>query len=443
SDEPVEGGSEKHLFQLTRELELLISAALVFALLQLPDALDDWWYHTTVHLGGSAFGTVFVIFYVGKLVSYGLIVAIGAHFLLRGFWVAVMSLRSVYPDGVHREKLDQGEVFRKLYDEKLMTLGMLEDRVDRLAASIFAFVFLFLMIFVAMVVWAAAGWVIATIVKKVTGSDAVFGPVFLGIFALFVILQSFVASVDKTTKKRRVSPGLENAALRVARWMYYPTLNFLYAPVFFTFSTHSSRRKMSVLLIGFLYAMIGFFALSVFYSRGILGFDSYIYYPAQAREVQLRSLNYDNLRDADVPADQPSIQSDVIEGPYLRLFVPYDAQKDNKRMRILCPEVAPLREDGFFFLSRAKLPANRIAQLSSCFDRIYRIELDGRPLEKPDFVFHRHPDGGVAGRLTLIPVSSLQPGKHLLTVRHTPLPPGAKLSKSDARPDESYIPFWR
>ncbi|HEX2061532.1 MAG TPA: hypothetical protein VHK90_12395, partial [Thermoanaerobaculia bacterium] len=145
---------EKSLFQLTRELELLISAGLVFALLQLPTVLDNWWTHTIVHVGGAAFGTVFTIYYVAKLVSYGLIAAIAAHFLLRGFWVAIMGLRSVFPTGIEREKLDQGEVFRRFYDERLLTLDEIEHRVDRIAASIFAFVFLFLTIFLMMSVWA-------------------------------------------------------------------------------------------------------------------------------------------------------------------------------------------------------------------------------------------------------------------------------------------------
>ncbi|MEA2463583.1 MAG: hypothetical protein QOJ98_1330, partial [Acidobacteriota bacterium] len=120
--------AEKSLFQLTRELELLISAGLVFALLQLPDLLNDWWMRTSVHVGGSAFGTVFMLYYVGKLIAYGLSVAIAAHFLLRGLWVAIMGLRSVFPDGVNRDKLDQGEVYRKFYEERLLSLQEIEDR---------------------------------------------------------------------------------------------------------------------------------------------------------------------------------------------------------------------------------------------------------------------------------------------------------------------------
>ncbi|HYO76384.1 MAG TPA: hypothetical protein VE010_07975 [Thermoanaerobaculia bacterium] len=431
--------AEKSLFQLTRELELLISAGLVLALLQLPTLLDTWWARTSVHMGGAAFGTVFTMYYVGKLVSYGLIVAIASHFLMRGFWVAIMGLRSVFPDGVRRDKLDQGEIASKFYESRLMTLDQIEERVDRVSASVFAFVFLFLMMFAVLTTWAAVGAGIAWLVTKIAGTDRYVMAIMIGTFVLYLVPQSFAASIDKMTKKRKVSPGVERAALKSMGFMHYATFNFLYAPVFFTFASHTSRRKMSALLVSFMYAMIGVFILSMFSARGLLRYDSYVYYPDQAREHQLRPAHYDNLRDPERPADIPSIQSDTIEGDYLRLFVPYDAREDNKRIRAICPEVAPLRSEGFFFASRDKLPAARIAELSGCFDKLYQIALDGNPLQNPGFVFYRHPAASVAGRLALIPASTLTPGRHLLTVRHAPLP-GVK---KDDEADEYFIPFWR
>jgi hypothetical protein len=277
---PHSGLDEKSSFQLTRELELLISAGLVFALLQLPDVLEAWWMRTSVHVGGTAFGIVFMLYYVGKLVSYGLIAAIAGHFLLRGFWVAIMGLRSVYPAGVIREKLDHGTVYRKFYDNRLATLAEIEDRVDRVAASIFAFVFLFLLIFLMMIVWTIFAGVLAFLARGITGRDDVVMPVLLAVFLVYSLLTWFVAAVDKRTKKHEVSPATETLALRILRGLYYASFNFLYAPVFFTFASHSSRRRMSALLVTFLYSMIAIFMLSVFYTRGLIGFDSYAYYPA-------------------------------------------------------------------------------------------------------------------------------------------------------------------
>ncbi len=437
---PEPESAEKSLFQLTRELELLISAGLVLALLQLPTLLDDWWTRTSIHLGGGAFGTVFTMYYVGKLVSYGLVAAIAAHFLLRGLWVAIMGLRSVYPAGVQRDKLDQGVVYRKFYENRLMTLDEIEVRVDRVAASIFAFVFLFLMMFAVMFLWAAVAWMLAFVVTKVTGTDRYVMPTMIGIFAIYLLPQMFASWADRKSKEGTLSPGTERLALRGARFMHYTTFNFLYAPVFFTFASHTSRRRISIILVSFMYAMIAMFMVSTFSSRGVIGYDSYIYYPAQAREHQVRAVHYDNLRDPDRPAEEPAIQSDVIEGDYLRLFVPYDAREDNKRLRALCPQVAPLRSEGFFFTRRKlKLPEARVAELSRCFDRLYTITLDEKPLANPGFVYYRHPSGSVAGRLALIPMARLAPGRHMLAVRHTPLP-GVK---KDEEADEFFIPFWR
>lgn len=428
---------EKSIFQLTRELELLISVALVFALLQLPVALDDWFGRHSIHVGGVPFGAVFTLYYVGKLVSYGLIVAISSHILLRGFWVAVMSLRSVSPP-VDLDRIDQGSVLRRFYEKRLMTLDELERRVDRVAASIFSFVFLFLLIFLMLSVWAGLAWVAALAVTWITGNDNLVLPVIAGVFAIYILLQSFVAMVDKRSRKRDVSPRIENAALRVMGWMYYLTFNFIYAPVFFTFASQSSRRRVSALLVAFLYTMIGFFLVSVFFAVGLFGYDSYVYYPAQKGPHQLKASHYDDLRDEGAPVTEPAIQSEVITDPHLRLFVPYDAREDNARMKVLCPEVAPLRASGFFVSRKGKLAEARVGELAACFQKAYVIAIDDQVVQ-PDFVFYRHPAGRIAGRLAMLPIQSLPPGRHLLTVRHTPLP-GVK---DDGEADEFFIPFWR
>jgi hypothetical protein len=430
---------EKSLFQLTRELELLISAGLVLALLQLPGVFDEWWNRTSIHLGGTAFGTAFTMYYVGKLISYGLIVAIAAHFLLRGFWVAIMGLRTVFPGSVQREKLDHGPIFEKFYDEKLLTLEQIEDRVDRVSASIFAFVFLFLFVFLMMSVWALVAWGLAFIAMRISGSERVVMPVMAAVFLVYLLPQWYASWADRKSKNGPVSPEVERRALRAMRFLYYPTFNFVYAPVLFTLSRAASRKKINALLVGFLYAMVAVFMFSVFTARGILRYDSYIYYPSSTRDSQLRPIHYDDLRGEGEAATEPSIQSDFIEEPYLRLFMPYDAREDNERARVLCPDVKPLRDEGFFFASRGKLPTARMEQLGGCFDRLYEISIDGSPVQKPLFVFTRHQDGNVAGRLARIPVSTLKPGYHLLAVRHRKLP-GVK---NDDDADEFFIPFWR
>jgi hypothetical protein len=437
TETPTGERTDKSIFQLTRELELLISVALVFALLQFPVVLDDWFNRHSIHVGGVSFGVVFTLYYVGKLVSYGLIVAISTHILLRGFWVAVMSLRSVSPP-VDLDRIDQGKVMRRFYENRLMTLDELERRVDRVAASIFSFIFLFLLLFLMLSVWAGLAWLTALIVSGITGNDNVVLPVIACVFCVYILLQSFVGIVDKVSRKRDLSPRMENAALRVMRWMYYVTFNFIYAPVFLTFASQSSRRRVSALLVGFLYTMIGFFVVSVFFAVGLFGYDSYVYYPAQSGPHQVRASHYDNLRAGDSPATEPSIQSEIVTGAHLRLFMPYDAREDNARMKVLCPEVAPLRGSGFFVSKKGKLEDTRVAELAACFGKAYEIALDGQAV-KPDFVFYRHPAGGVAGRLALLPIQSLAPGRHLLTVRHTPLP-GVK---EDEKADEFFIPFWR
>jgi hypothetical protein len=437
SQRPLE---EKTEYQLTRELELLISAGLIFALLQLPGLLDSWWNARYIHLGGAAFGTVFVIYYVGKLLAYGLVAAIVCHFLLRGLWIAVLGLRSAFPGGVDHERLHFGPLLRSFYRERLLTLEDLEERTDRVAASLFSFVFLFVMGFAMIAIWAAASWGIALLVSNLLGREEVLFPLFLTLVTIFLMLQLTVVLVDRFTRTRKVPAGVQRGALRLMKFIHYASFNFVYAPVFLTFSTRLSRRFIGVTQVIFLYAMIAMFTISVFTSLGVLGFDSYAWFPNDARQFQARPSHYDNLRPAGETVVVPTIQSDVIEDRYIRFFVPYDAREDNPRIRKLCPGVKPVRREGLFMVDRtARTSEARVREIMGCLTRIYQIRLDGRPLPELESLFYVHPQGKVAGRLMMVPAQNLSPGRHLLTVVHTPVGD----PEVDERADEYYIPFWR
>ena len=206
------------------------------------------------------------------------------------------------------------------------------------------------------------------------------------------------------------------------------------------FASHLSRSRVTGMIISFTYSLIGLFMVVTLARLGVLGFDSYLYYPPQVEAGAQQARYYDNLRPAGTPVRFPTLDSDVVTGPYLRLFVPYDAREDNERIAALCPELAPLHAQGPFRRRREPADAATLAKVSACLDRVYEIELDGEPLTGADFVFYRHPDG-VAGRLAHLPTAELAPGRHDLVVRHATLP--GKTAEQDEDADLYHLPFWK
>jgi hypothetical protein len=430
---------EKGGFQFTRELELLISAALVFSLLRLPELLDEWWDANFVHVDGYAFTTIWIIYYVGKLVSYAFVAAMTGHFILRGLWVGVLGLQSAFPGGADHERLHHGPFLRRFYAKRLASLDELDERVDRIAASIFGFVFMFILLFAVAALTAGIAFVIALGMARLTGSDRVVGPTFAVLFLLPAAGSLFLNFVDRRSRTGNLSPRMEAFAEKLMRFLHYATLNFLYAPLFLTFTTRLSKKLVTTVQMVFMYSLIAIFIVNMLAARGVLGFDSYNYFPTRTGKFDVRSAHYEDRRRPGAVPVIPTIQSDVIEGPYVRLFIPYDGREDSARIRQICPDVAPVRDEGVYLDLPKTTPEPRSRELLACFAKLYTIQLDDKPMTDLRFSFYTNPETRVPGRLAMIPTAGLAAGQHTLAIRHTPLPGGQK----DRRRDEFFIHFWR
>lgn len=430
---------EKSEVQLTRELEVLISAALVLALFQLPRLLDRWWDNIGYDVTGTAFGITFGAYYVAKLASYGLIGAISIHFLLRGFWVALLGLRSAYPGGVDRTRLHQGTLIRGFIDERLLTLHELQTRIDRIAAVIFAFVFMILTMLFGATLWAVAALIVALTASWTTGRESATEVVFWVALFSFAATQIFLSVADQVSKKRTLPRAVERIGRRIMRATHYLTLSFVYSPIFLTFSTRTSPKMISAVQTVFIFALVGVFMVSTFASVGILGFDSYVWFPPTRSPDLMQNSHYENLRPAGEKALVPTIQSEIVTEPYLQLFIPYVVRRDNALIEKVCPDVPPFRSDGLFMRPRGGTDAARTAAALACFEKIYTVTLDGQRLAPLDAAFYVHPESGIHGRLAMIPAGELAPGRHEILVKRARW----KGERERRTPSEYVIPFWR
>src|SRR5947209_5596517 len=95
----------------TWEMELLVSGATVFGLLPLPGKLDALFYEQH----GRALSTLvqslmMALWIYARIAVMTLVGTFILHLALRGFWVALVGLDSVYPRGVQPERLRGGPI---------------------------------------------------------------------------------------------------------------------------------------------------------------------------------------------------------------------------------------------------------------------------------------------------------------------------------------------
>jgi hypothetical protein len=89
----------------TWELELFLSGALVFAMLQLPGVVDHFFSRLEPTVAGTARTVVLNIGLYAKAIAYTLLLTFSIHLIGRAQWVALMGLQSVYPSGIRWDEL--------------------------------------------------------------------------------------------------------------------------------------------------------------------------------------------------------------------------------------------------------------------------------------------------------------------------------------------------
>ncbi len=144
---------------------------------------------------------------------------------------------------------------------------------------------------------------------------------------------------------------------------------------------------------------------------------------------------YDALRGDD-PASlrAPSIQSDVVTDPYVRLFVPYIPSRHDDALTRACPGLAPAAASDTLGESAANAAADD--RILRCAALVHRPALDGRPLDSLGFRSFSDSRTNRRGFRLLIPAAGLAAGEHRLTVWPAPAP-----GRTASAP--YVIPFWR
>ena len=141
-ERPPEGAHGTELARLrdrTDEIELIISGLTTVALFTLPgwlfERLAESFTHHSLLLVVSS--TMMLTVLTG--LCYGLGVCFLVHLMTRAYWVGLIGLRTVFPQGINWERTPGiGPLTRERYRRRLPDIKTAIERSDRLASSLFA-----------------------------------------------------------------------------------------------------------------------------------------------------------------------------------------------------------------------------------------------------------------------------------------------------------------
>jgi hypothetical protein len=428
------------------ELELLIAGAVTFALFQLPGSIDALRESLMVKVTGGWLAAVIFGYLYTKVIVYTLIAAFLLNLTLRAYWVGLVGLHSVFPRGVVWEAMASraGPVTVEEYRKRHSSIPAIIARVDNVASVIFSFAFLIvvtcLFSLVASAVFGAVAWGINQLVFQGRHGIAVFEVLALGLALPLVA----VGLIDKKYGARWAPDSVAGRRLRkAARFAMRVNGSSLLGPIMFTLYTNVKKGRMMALFYVTFFGAILFAMFELFVRLGMFATGTPRYVPDDDGLRGVNPSHYESMRGSDA-SPAVTIQSDVITDPYVRLFIPYNADRHDPAIATSCPGAVPMRVGRLHVAEAVPAPQRPAAERAAtavlaCLARMHAVTLDGAP-QDVQLRFFTHPTTGSRGMVAYLPTATLAPGPHTLTVMPPPRAPDSR-NRTPLRPIE--IPFWK
>lgn len=355
------------------EAELLISGGAVFALISFSQSFIQLIYHVRNSASFTGLNLFTLLF---MLAIKGLTLGFIVHLTLRGLWISLVCLEFSFPSGINFKRLRLDELYLK--KERKFNLTSQIISLDHASGIVFFASFAFTLFVI--------GLLCVGIVLIFIASLNSFEFVDFELEVILVLLSVFYSDM---------ALGI----LRINKWVgrvYYPiflifnyvTLAFIYRPWLQVIFSNLNRWKASGIILLFsiatyLYALDSIstpFALRTMYDR------------REFRTAPMERPGGHTLYDSNLAENErvyiASIPSEVIEGSFLKVFIPYQSRHDNG-------------------IAKAK---------KSFFAEIVSLSIDGTSRVDVDWIGSVHPITRQLGIVTFVKVDILAVGKHTLDI---------------------------
>jgi len=417
----------------TWEIELLISGVTVFAMLQLPVALDQIYFGLENRLDRSWATALLVAYFFVKGSVVVLASTFVLHLVMRAYWIAIVGLASVYPEGIQWDKLRVGAIQREMEQSLAPSMHDRIARADDRATLVFAMGVSLAGMFLIFTAVVALALALSLLVVRVPGIDRYHLLLVPGILLLLLAPLAIAWLVDVTTGQRLDSKrGLGRVLSAVFRTAYRGGLGRSSNPTFAVVASHASNVKTRLLVFLVMASVLVGIVWSYRLDKADRSAGNFLFVPTDSPGAlrTLRAGHYNTLRDPHNSTPLPFIESEVVSGDYLRLAVPYRPNLHNRTLARVCPRGAIDEPKGARGRDRRRL------ELLRCHEQIHQVSIDGRPVTDLVYDFASDPRTDLPVIVAMIDVRGLPAGRHELLVQRP-------RAKEDHEPRAYRIPFWR
>jgi hypothetical protein len=358
------------------------------------------------------------------------------HLLLRAAWVSLVGLRSVDPEGRLRENENLGPAQRALLGEALDALPQRIAALDDAATLVFGAALGLAKMMTGLTLTLGALFLLAYAFAKGLGLDKHLVPINFAFLALWIVPLMLATMVDNHAGKhgraapRWVMPVLRGYAL--AGFTADRNLGTTMATYRVAGVKRGWRAQFAIAAIVTSVILVALL-VPVLQNRGIGGLLDGDFPGLHGGDAgTLRAAHYLDRQRAGDLQHAPSLPSDVLTGPYAKLWIPYVSEWHDAALTRCAPkERSDWRAD--FAKSRAVL---------DCLAATQPIRLDGRPVDALWWWSEdaRHDRRGFQ---VMIDLRAKRTGPFLLEIDQ---PESQRKLDGNATGDDDLpwrIPFWR
>ncbi len=431
------------LAEKTWNLELVISGAATYLASFLPDLTDRAFYYflDNINADQNLKNNALPVLAYGfaKLIAWILPLTFIVHFIMRAFWAGLVGLHTVYPAGIQYDRLPGYKgIAHKVYQEKYGTLADYISRLDKLCNVVFAFAFTIVLFGLGisvlyMVIFGLTHLFPLLFGEKISQGILVAAVVFIYALAIFQIAAQVYLKKMDTDRYPRL---YKFTILVIATWPNV-ILPFIYKPVSYltmTFSSNINKRRFYAIMGGMSLLMLGVFSLilvdTVVVTKHKNEYTFQSYFGKSQNKYTLISAHYDNTRTEHTRMAAVSIPSEIIEGPFLKIFVAYPKSLD-ATLEKLCA-MPPLPENA----DKARGILIQDSLRADCFSKNLQLKINDTTYTNVGWLFNKHPLSGCVGLVTFVPTRGFISGQNQLIVQ---IPAAGRL---DSLQTLDQVPFW-
>ena len=395
------------------ESEILIVGFVLIMLLQTIDyfeVLQNNQFRLNSFWGGvsSVINSILIpiIIYVLFISNYVLVISLSIYLIMRGFWVAVIGLSSVFPKGINVKKLNYSDYYKSKLEK--YDIDHYSIIIDRICSSIFSISFIIIMFIISLTFFFSTIILLLLVFDKTQILNSDIPRVILGVLLtiyLFLGIIHFMDFILLGPLKRIKWNWFTRYYSIIVKFFSIITLTRFYEILFYTFISRLKKRYIFLFIICLVF-LVNFGVNWSFYNSLLFTeyvdtnklFSFYKYEDKYEKHLQLSN-------DKFASNYSIMIQSGVITDSFIELHIPYNPKLN------------------YSIINECKgMKAEEISndQILKCIDDIYIILLDGINVGELEWVIESHSYIDRKGFFTVIDISYLKKGKHNLLVHSNP-----------------------